>query len=160
MAAVGHRRAPRHAPLVFHVDVERLEADERGIQRDSHRERIVEREGLLPAPVLSEREQVVGEVVDEPRDRRAAARQRRGEVRAAEHHLEGGVERDQLERQVRAEDGGRRLGVDVEVELGRRGHVAGRGDRPAHDHDSLHAGEAPAVALEGDARGWSGARAR
>ena len=50
--------------------------DQRGIQRDSTARRVVEREGLRPAPVLAEREQVVGEVVDEPRDRRAAARQR------------------------------------------------------------------------------------
>ena len=71
--------------------------------------------------------------------------ERPGRARGAEpldvrrHHqrLVGDVEADHRHRHAAVEDAPRRLGVDVDVELGRRGDVP-LGDRAAHDHDPLH----------------------
>src|SRR5262249_28114078 len=60
-STVSDRHAARDTPLAFDLDVKRLEADERGIEGDTDRQRVVKRDAAV-APLLPEGESMQREV--------------------------------------------------------------------------------------------------
>ena len=78
----------------------------------------------------------------------------RSSVGARHDRLAGGVQRDQVERQAGGHDARGGVGIDVDVELGRRRHVARHVDGAAHDHDARHARQRGGVRARGPGPRW------
>ncbi len=145
-SAIGH--STRDASLALDLDVQRLVADQGRVERHPRRERIVERDPAVAA-LGAERKAMQREVGHEPRDAGLAAMKPRRQLALAQHHLARDVERHQLERQSGLEDGRRGFRIDIEVVLGARGDVAGRGHGPSHDDDPADPSEPRRIALDG-----------
>jgi hypothetical protein len=135
-AAIGQREAAGQLALALDLHAHRLEGDQRGVEGDRHRERIVQHDH---ATLLgrAEGEAVQGEVEDEAGDAPVrAAPQALGEPRLGEDHPPGDVQGDQLGREPGLEHLRRGLRIDEEVELGGGRDVARHRDGAPHHHDA------------------------
>jgi hypothetical protein len=90
----------------------------------------------------------LAERLDARRDRPRRPRQRGAHARARQHRLARRVKGDDVEREPGREDAVRRLGIDVHVELGRRGHVAGHIHGATHGDDAADLPDGRRVFLE------------